>query len=74
MAALVSDAPASEATFDLDDAQHTFEATCSQCHESSDVEFASPESEEEARALVTRMVVETVWKKPKRISKKSSTT
>ena len=34
------------------------EATCSQCHESSDVEFASPESEEEARALVTRMVVE----------------
>lgn len=58
MAALVSDAPASEATFDLDDAQHTFEATCSQCHESSDVEFASPESEEEARALVTRMVVE----------------
>jgi mono/diheme cytochrome c family protein len=40
------------------DAQQTFEATCSQCHEASDIEFAPPESEEDARSLVTRMVVE----------------
>lgn len=51
-------APASEATIDLADAQQAFEDACSQCHESGDVEFAPPESEEDARALVTRMVVD----------------
>jgi mono/diheme cytochrome c family protein len=37
-------------------AQRTFEATCSQCHETSEVENAPPTSTEEVRVLVARMV------------------
>ncbi len=38
------------------EAEQVFEATCSGCHEISDVAAAPPGSAEEARALVARMV------------------
>lgn len=43
-------------TYDLAAAKQVFEATCSMCHTLSNVDNAPPGSEQEARALVARMV------------------
>lgn len=45
-----------EPRMDIGQARQVFEAICSECHESSEVEKKPPATAEEIRALVTRMV------------------
>jgi mono/diheme cytochrome c family protein len=49
-------APAPPAAFDLAKAKGVFESTCNGCHSLSNVENSPPKSEADARALVARMV------------------
>ncbi len=54
----LAEKPADAAPYDAAQAKQVFEAKCSECHGTDEVEQAPPDSEAAARDLVTRMVAE----------------
>ena len=50
--------PATVPMIDLKKAKMTYEETCSQCHELSDVDGAPPTSPDDSTAIIRRMITE----------------